>query len=175
MLLFATDTVNSKNYEAEASLELPSTYGAPFYFKVFQSSPYNKLPIQVEGAKLYTGTPTKHNTLEEETLFTEYAFIPTSNGFVKADICGEKAQISWETTDQEGIFLLKDFHGNKASFNIRTWGIKEMLSRQQIAHSDSITMVQGKLKEYVRNNGFNSQDPTLLNILGALCQLHQHS
>ena len=186
MRLFATDTINSKNYEAEVSLELPNTYGAPFFFKVFQAcspkSPTDKptrpLKVETEGAnfsKYHYSTksyPTNH--LEEDTLFTEYPFVPSSSGFIRTTVCGEKAQISWKSTGEEDVFLLKDFHGNEATFNLRTWKIKEILTQEQIEHSDNINEVQDKLREYVRYNGFDSQDPNLLDMLDTLCKLHQH-
>jgi hypothetical protein len=186
MRLFATDTVNSKNYEAEVSLELPNTHGAPFFFKVFQAYPtkdpfkealksIKPLKVETEGANLPKYNPsTTYPYLGEETLLTEHPFVPSSNGFMRTTICGEQAQISWEATDEENVFLLKDFHGNEATFNLRTWEIKEILTQEQIERSDNIAMVQEKLKTYVRNNGFNSQDPTLLDMLGALCNLQQH-
>jgi hypothetical protein len=93
---------------------------------------------------------------------------------MRTTVCGEKAQISWKSTGKEGVFLLKDFHGNEATFNLRTWKIKEILTQEQIEHSDNINEVQDKLREYVRYNGFSSQDPNLLDMLDTLCKLHQH-
>ena len=182
MRLFATDTINSKNYEAEVSLELPNTYGAPFFFKVFQACPpkssTSPLKVETEGANLskYHHSTKSYltNHLEEGTLFTEYPFVPSSSGFMRTTVCGEKAQISWKSTGKEGVFILKDFHGNEATFNLRTWKIKEILTQEQIEHSDNINEVQDKLREYVRYNGFSSQDPNLLDMLDTLCKLHQH-
>ncbi len=174
MRLFATDTVNSKNYEAEAILELPTKKGAPFFFKIFQTLPKNEeLSTQCEGANVYLNCSNIHDTFKEKTLFTEYAFVPTENGFFRANVCGEVAQVSW-LQNARGMFLFKDFYGNEATFCPSTWTIKENLTQDQINRSNAIRRCEGKLKRYVDNNGFNSHDPTLVNMLGTLCELHQH-
>ena len=175
MRLFAKDTVNSKNYEAEAILELPTKKGAPFFFKIFQTLPKSEeLSSQAEGANVYLNCSTIYDNFNEKTLFTEYAFIPTEKGYFRTNLCGEEAKISW-SKQNEDTFLFKDFYGNEALFSLSTWEVKEILTQDQINRSDLISRVQNKLKRYVDNNGFDSQDPTLINMLGTLCELHQRS
>lgn len=178
MRLFATDTINSKNYEAEAILELPTEKGAPFYLRIIQDFPQTSgaVAINAKGLSLYEedSDATVHQILGRKALIIEYAFVPSSKGHFKIYLYGEEGQISWENSDQEGVYTISDFYGNMATFCTNTWEIKEILTPGQISLSDKIILAQNKLKDHVSNNGLNSQDPTLANLLGVLCGLHQH-
>lgn len=177
MRLFATDTINSKDFEAEAILELPNKKGAPFYFKVFQDFPQKtSVSIQTEGITLYEelSQSTLHHLCDQTVLVNEYAFVPSlPKGHFKASFCGEEASISW-TTDQQGVTTITDFTGNQATFCKNTGEIKEILTQEQIELSDTIVRLQEKLKAYVDTHGLNPQDPNFTEMLGILCQLHQH-
>lgn len=177
MRLFATDTINSEKYEAEAILELPNKKGAPFYFKIFQDFPQKpSVSIQTEGITLYEelSQSTLHHICGQTVLVTEYAFVPSlPKGHFKATLCGEEALISW-TTDQEGLTTLTDFKGNQATLCKNTGEIKEILTQEQIEISDTIIRIQENLKAYVNTHGLNSQDPNITEMLGILCELHQH-
>lgn len=176
--VFATETVISANAEAEAFFEPCTTTYFPFIFRIIQDE--NLKPpavLQIKGAYILSQKTTKmeRDFLDSDAIISEYAFIPSSKGHIKASFCGEHASISWEPDSQkEFSFLIKDFYGNTAYWCANTWALKENLSQSQIDLADSISSLEQALKAHTKINGFSSEDPETLRMLGLLCELRQH-